>query len=45
CQTGGARLIARVAGRAAQEIGSKLTITAPTDKLHWFGGDGKRIEP
>jgi sn-glycerol 3-phosphate transport system ATP-binding protein len=43
CTAGGARIVARVAGRSSHEIGEKLTITAPAAKLHWFDQDGRRI--
>jgi len=43
CAAAGQRIVVRVGGRASHEIGAKLTIAAPLNKLHWFDKDGKRV--
>jgi sn-glycerol 3-phosphate transport system ATP-binding protein len=43
CSSGDQRLVVRVSGRSASEIGERLTINAPAQKLHWFGADEKRV--
>lgn len=42
CAAAGQRVVVRVAGRSSHEIGEKLVITAPLNKLHWFDRNGKR---
>ena len=36
-------IIVRLPGEAAPEIGSKLTVVAPRDRIHLFGADGRRL--
>ncbi|RFC67920.1 MULTISPECIES: sn-glycerol-3-phosphate import ATP-binding protein UgpC [Mesorhizobium] len=43
CAAAGQRIVVRVSGRALHEIGAKLTVSAPLEKLHWFDKDGKRV--
>ncbi|MBE7186078.1 MAG: ATP-binding cassette domain-containing protein, partial [Methylobacterium mesophilicum] len=42
---GRSALVFRVPGRAAFEIGQEMAISAPADALHFFGEDGRRIDP
>jgi len=43
CATAGTRVVVRVGGRASHQPGEKLTIAAPSTKLHWFDAAGKRV--
>jgi sn-glycerol 3-phosphate transport system ATP-binding protein len=43
CAAAGLRIVVRVGGRASHELGEKLTVAAPSDKLHWFDNAGKRL--
>ncbi|OQM76285.1 sn-glycerol-3-phosphate ABC transporter ATP-binding protein UgpC [Manganibacter manganicus] len=44
CASGGGRVVARVAGRAAAKPGDKIDLVAQAGKLHWFDGAGRRLE-
>jgi sn-glycerol 3-phosphate transport system ATP-binding protein len=39
----GGDVIVRVAGDTAPPLGSKIRAGAPREKLHLFGGDGRRL--
>jgi len=43
CGTTGKRIVVRVAGRSAHELGERLAVVAPASKLHWFDSQGRRV--
>ena len=43
CAAEGQHLVVRVAGRSGANIGDKLTVTTPREKLHWFDKAGRRV--
>ena len=43
CAAEGQHLVVRVAGRSGANIGDRLTVTTPREKLHWFDKAGRRV--
>jgi sn-glycerol 3-phosphate transport system ATP-binding protein len=43
CSAEGQKLVVRVPGRSAANIGDRLTVGALREKLHWFDQAGRRI--
>ncbi|GAA4120660.1 sn-glycerol-3-phosphate ABC transporter ATP-binding protein UgpC [Aminobacter aganoensis] len=43
CEAAGGRIVVRVPGRTAVAVGDQLPVLTRREKLHFFGGDGKRV--